>query len=311
VGQYQHDVDQTRLKNRLDEVVQICVNRVGVELNTASPSLLSYVAGLGPTLAANIVELRDDRDGLSARRDLLDVHRLGPKAFLQAAGFLRIRNADYPLDRTAVHPERYDLVERMAGDIGVPLAELVENEAAVKKIRLDRYTSDDVGRPTLEDIIDELLRPGRDPRDTFEAPRFREDVKEVKDLKKGMKLDGVVTNVVAFGAFVDIGVHQDGLVHVSQLADRFIKDPADVVAVGDRVSVTVLSVDLDRNRIGLSMKPDPFGEGKQGTSDDKQGRTQGSRGSNGSRKGKRSNTRERQPRAPKPGEIAPNGMRFV
>ncbi len=260
VGQYQHDVDQPELKRQLDEVVQICVNRVGVELNTASPSLLAYIAGLGPTLAANIIRYRDTKGGLESRADLLDVPRLGPRAFEQAAGFLRIRNAPNPLDRTAVHPERYALVERMARDVGVPLDTLVGNEEAVRKLDLGRYVSDDVGRPTLDDIMDELLRPGRDPRESFEAPTFRDDVKEVKDLQKGMKLDGVVTNVVAFGAFVDIGVHQDGLIHVSQLADRFVKDPADVVSVGDRVKVAVLSVDLDRNRIGLSMKSDPFGE---------------------------------------------------
>jgi uncharacterized protein len=306
VGQYQHDVDQPGLRRRLDEVVQICVNRVGVELNTASPSLLAYIAGLGPTLAANIVRLRDERGGLDARKDLLDVSRLGPKAFEQAAGFLRIRNAAHPLDRTAVHPERYALVERMAEDVGVPLAQLVENEAAVKKIDLDRYVTDDVGRPTLEDIVDELLRPGRDPRDVFEPPTFREDVKEVKDLKVGMKLDGVVTNVVAFGAFVDIGVHQDGLVHISQLADRFVKEPSDVVGVGDRVSVAVISVDLERNRIGLSMKSDPFADGsKQSTGKS----TNSSREQHRSGRGGR-NRKKKQPSKPKPGTIAPNGMRF-
>jgi protein Tex len=254
VGQYQHDVDQPRLKGRLDEVVQVCVNRVGVELNTASAPLLSYVAGLGPTLARNIVEHRDRQGGLASRAQLLDVPRLGPKAFEQAAGFLRIRAADHPLDRTAVHPERYRLVERMARDLGMPLAELVENEQAVRRIPLDRYVSDHVGRPTLEDIVAELLRPGRDPRDAFEAPAFREDVTEMKDLKEGMKLEGVVTNVVAFGAFVDVGVHQDGLVHVSQLADRFVRDPGEIVQVGQKVAVWVLSVDLDRKRIALSMK---------------------------------------------------------
>jgi uncharacterized protein len=328
VGQYQHDVDQPELKRRLDEVVQVCVNRVGVELNTASPSLLAYIAGLGPTLAANIVALRDERGGLGARSELLDVHRLGPRAFEQAAGFLRIRNAEHPLDRTAVHPERYALVERMADDVGLPLAELVENEAAVKRIDLDRYVSDDVGRPTLEDIVDELLRPGRDPRDTFEAPTFREDVKEVKDLQKGMKLDGVVTNVVAFGAFVDIGVHQDGLVHVSQLADRYVKEPSDVVKVGDRVKVTVISVDLERNRIGLSMKADPFAEpgrskgekqgsdaggrkgrgGRKGSGRKGSGRGGSGRGGSGrGRGGKKDGGRSR----PSPGDVAPNGMRFT
>jgi protein Tex len=254
VGQYQHDVDQSRLKVRLDEVVEVCVNRVGVELNTASAPLLSYVAGLGPTLARNIVEYRDRSGRLESRARLLDVPRLGPKAFEQAAGFLRIRAARHPLDRTAVHPERYRLVERMARDLGMPLADLVENEEGVRRIPLDRYVSQDVGRPTLEDIVDELLRPGRDPRDAFEAPAFREDVTELVDVKEGMKLEGVVTNVVAFGAFVDIGVHQDGLVHVSQLADRFVRDPAEVVQVGQKVSVTVLSVDPGRRRIGLSMR---------------------------------------------------------
>ena len=327
VGQYQHDVDQPRLRHRLDEVVQICVNRVGVELNTASPSLLAYVAGVGPTLAKNIVELRDGRGGLRSRTELLEVPRLGPKAFEQAAGFLRLRDGAHPLDRTAVHPERYALVERIAADLGLELDALVENEEAVKRIDLDRWVSDDVGRPTLQDIVDELLRPGRDPRATFEPPRFREDVKEVKDLEKGMKLEGVVTNVVAFGAFVDIGVHQDGLVHVSQLADRFVKDPASVVAVGDRVQVTVVSVDLDRNRIGLSMKKDPFAEPGRGRSGggggdrrtgsrarggdggNKKGEGRKGRGGSGpDRSGKES--RPRQPATPKPGTIAPNGMRF-
>jgi uncharacterized protein len=326
VGQYQHDVDQPALKRRLDEVVQICVNRVGVELNTASPSLLAYIAGLGPTLAANIVSLRDERGGLGSRRELLEVNRLGPRAFEQAAGFLRIRNAKHPLDRTAVHPERYDLVERMAGDVGVPLDELVENEAAVKRIDTARYVTDEVGRPTLDDIVDELLRPGRDPRDTFEAPTFREDVKEVKDLKVGMRLDGVVTNVVAFGAFVDVGVHQDGLVHVSQLADRFVKQPSDVVKVGDRVSVAVIAVDLERNRIGLSMKADPFGEGKDGKGRPKSGEASGRASGKGSGKGgEAANSSRKQHRSgggrgkgrskkpspkPEPGTIAPNGMRF-
>ena len=301
VGQYQHDVDQPELKRQLDEVVQICVNRVGVELNTASPSLLAYIAGLGPTLAANIIRYRDTRGGLDSRAELLDVPRLGPKAFEQAAGFLRIRNAPNPLDRTAVHPERYTLVERMVDDVGVPLDELVGNEEAVRKLDLGRYVSDDVGRPTLEDIMDELLRPGRDPRESFEAPTFREDVKEVKDLQKGMKLDGVVTNVVAFGAFVDIGVHQDGLIHVSQLADRFVKDPADVVRVGDRVQVSVLSVDLDRNRIGLSMKSDPFGAPGEKGGPAGSGKS-GGKGSSGPR-------RDRKPK-PRPGNVAPNGIRF-
>jgi protein Tex len=254
VGQYQHDVNQPRLKKRLDETVETCVNRVGVEVNTASAPLLAYVAGVGPTVAKNIIGLRDQRGGFRSRRELLDVPRLGAKAFEQAAGFLRVRGGEHPLDATAVHPERYGLVERMAKDLGVGVGELVRNDVMIDRIELSRYVSDDVGLPTLRDIVDELRRPGRDPRETFEPPAFRDDVTEVKDLKPGMQLEGVVTNVVAFGAFVDIGVHQDGLVHVSQLADRFVKDPADVVKVGQKVGVRVVSVDVDRNRIGLSMK---------------------------------------------------------
>ena len=262
VGQYQHDVHQPSLKSRLDETVELCVNRVGVEVNTASAALLSYVAGIGPALAGNIVELRDMRGGLEARKELMDVPRLGPKAFEQAAGFLRIRGGGHPLDGTAVHPERYGLVERMARELDVTTAELVENEAALGRLegRLDDWVSDDAGLPTLRDILAELRRPGRDPREAFEAPAFRDDVREPGDLKPGMRLQGVVTNVVAFGAFVDVGVHQDGLVHISQLADRFVKDPAEIVKVGQRVQVTVQNVDLDRNRIGLSMK-------SQGTAD--------------------------------------------
>ncbi len=254
VGQYQHDVNQTRLKERLDQVVEICVNRVGVELGTASPSLLSHVSGIGPTLARRIVELREERGGFRTRNELLDVPRLGKKAFQQAAGFLRIRNGDHPLDRTAVHPERYPVVEAMARDLGLSLADLVENHDAVARIRLERYETEELGRPTLEDIVEELRRPGRDPREGFEPPAFRDDVRTPEDLEEGMRLEGVVTNVVAFGAFVDVGVHQDGLVHISQLAQHFVKDPADIVRVGQRVKVTVLSVDLDRGRIGLSMK---------------------------------------------------------
>lgn len=272
VGQYQHDVNQPQLKRRLDEIVGICVNRVGVEVNTASVSLLAYVAGIGPSLAQNIVRLRDERGGLGTRRELMDVPRLGAKAFEQAAGFLRIRGSRYPLDRTAVHPERYGVVEAMAVDVGTPLEELLENEARVAEIELRRYVSEEVGLPTLEDILAELQRPGRDPREVFEAPAFREDVTELEDLKEGIALEGVVTNIVAFGAFVDVGVHQDGLVHISQLADRFVKDPNDVVSVGQKVRVTVLSVDLNRGRIALSMKKDPMasgsvsrGEGKGGS----------------------------------------------
>ncbi len=254
VGQYQHDVNEHRLQDRLDQVVEICVNRVGVEVNTASIPLLSYVAGIGPTLARRIQELRDERGGLGSRKELLEVPRLGPKAFEQAAGFLRIRDGDHPLDRTAVHPERYPLVERMARDRGLSVEELVGNEEALTRIPLDEYVGGDVGRPTMEDILEELRRPGRDPREEFEPPAFREDVRSLEDLEVGMRLEGVVTNVVAFGAFVDLGVHQDGLVHISQLADRFVKDPREVVHVGQRVRVRVVSVEPERGRIGLSMK---------------------------------------------------------
>ncbi len=256
VGQYQHDVNQTRLAERLDQVVETCVNRVGVEVNTASGPLLSYVAGIGPTLAENLLALREGRGGLSTREELLDVHRLGPATFEQAAGFLRIRDGDHPLDATAVHPERYALVDRMARDLDVELSELVGDEGLLDRLArtLDRYVGEDVGRPTLEDILDELRRPGRDPRDDFEPPSFREDVRKPEDLEEGMVLQGVVTNVVAFGAFVDVGVHQDGLVHISQLADHYVKDASEVVRVGEAVRVRVLSVDLERGRIGLSRK---------------------------------------------------------
>ncbi len=295
VGQYQHDVNQPRLKRRLDEVVEICVNRVGVEVNTASPSLLSYVAGIGPSLAKNVVKARDERGGFRSRQELLGVPRLGERAFEQAGGFLRVRGGAHPLDATAVHPERYTLVERMAADLGVPLPELLENEASIQRIDLRRYVSDEVGLPTLRDILEELKKPGRDPRDVFEPPAFREDVRAPKDLKEGMQLEGVVTNIVAFGAFVDIGVHQDGLVHISQMADHFVRDPNDVLAVGQRVKVSVLSVDLPRNRIALSLK-------------------QGSAGPAAA--APRTARPATQPKSkpdkqiPKPGTIAPNGIRF-
>ncbi|TVR56047.1 MAG: RNA-binding transcriptional accessory protein [Gemmatimonadales bacterium] len=256
VGQYQHDVHQPSLKTRLDQTVELCVNRVGVEVNTASPPLLAYVAGIGPTLAQGIVAHRESTGKIRSRKELLEVPRLGPKAFEQAAGFIRIRDGLHPLDATAVHPERYPLVERMARELGMSVGELVKDDAAVATLegRLDHYVSGDVGLPTLKDILEELRRPGRDPREAFEAPAFRDDIREPSDLKPGMRLQGVVTNVVAFGAFVDVGVHQDGLVHISQLADRFVKDPGEVVKVGQRVTVTVLKVELDRNRIALSMK---------------------------------------------------------
>ncbi len=302
VGQYQHDVNQPRLKSRLDETVQICVNRVGVEVNTASASLLSYVAGIGPTLARNIVDLRDTRGGVRSRADLLEVKRLGPKAFEQAAGFLRVRGGAHPLDATAVHPERYELVERMAADLGTEVEALVGDGSLLGRLeeRLSRYVVGDVGLPTLRDILDELRRPGRDPREAFEAPAFRDDVTEPKHLKAGMVLEGVVTNVAAFGAFVDIGVHQDGLVHISQLADRYVRDPNEVVKVGARVRVRVLDVDLERNRIGLSMKSKP--EPKRG------GSQQPAQKGKGAPAAERS--REPTPAVPRKGTVAPNGMRF-
>ena len=259
VGQYQHDVDQKALKRSLDEVVGSCVNAVGVEVNTASKQLLSYVSGLNGVTAANIVVHRNEQGPFTSRRDLLKVKRLGPKAFEQAAGFLRIRDGENPLDASAVHPESYSVVERMAADLGCAMQDLMARPDLRARIQLERYLTDTVGLPTLRDILDELAKPGRDPREQFESFAFAEGVTKLEDLQPGMTLPGIVTNVTAFGAFVDIGVHQDGLVHVSQLADRFVKEAADVVKVHQRVQVTVLEVDLARKRIGLSMKrqPDP------------------------------------------------------
>jgi uncharacterized protein len=258
VGQYQHDVDQAALKRGLDDTVISCVNRVGVELNTASKALLSYVSGLGPGIAGNIVDYRNQNGAFRSRFDLLKVPRLGPKTFEQCAGFLRIRDAENPLDSSAVHPERYELVAAMARDLGCGVKELMQNGAVRNRLRLDRYVSSSVGLPTLRDIVEELAKPGRDPRKQFEAFHFQEGIRKLEDLKPGMKLPGIVTNVTAFGAFVDIGVHQDGLVHVSQLADRFIKDPSEVVKVAQKVQVTVTEVDLPRKRIALSMRANPM-----------------------------------------------------
>jgi protein Tex len=254
VGQYQHDVDQKRLTARLEKEVASAVNQVGVELNTASAPLLAHVAGVGPRLAERVVAHRDAHGPFAARGDLLDVKGLGPKAYEQAAGFLRIRGGRDPLDASAVHPERYALVARMARDLGVTRAALIDDADLAARIDPARYLSQDVGAPTLADILAELAKPGRDPRDTFTAPAFRDDVREISDLEPGMTLEGVVTNVTHFGAFVDIGVHQDGLVHVSQLADRFVRDPAEVAHVGQRLKVRVLDVDLERKRISLSAK---------------------------------------------------------
>jgi uncharacterized protein len=254
VGQYQHDVFQAFLAKKLDEVVESCVNGVGVELNTASASLLSRVAGLGASVAKRIVAYRNEQGAFKSRKALLSVPGMGPKTFEQAAGFVRVRGGEHPLDASAVHPERYELVERIAKDLGVPVVSLIGNQQLLRGIDRARYQVGDVGSFTLDDIIAELLRPGRDPREEFQPPKFRDDVRTLEDLKPGMALEGVVTNVTAFGAFVDVGVHQDGLVHVSQLADRFIKDPSEVVKVGDKVNVRVLEVDLQRRRIALTRK---------------------------------------------------------
>lgn len=257
VGQYQHDVDQPALQRALDEVVASCVNAVGVEVNTASQQLLSYVSGLTKVTAANLVAYRNTHGPFRSRRELRDVPRLGPRAFEQAAGFLRIRDGEHPLDTSAVHPESYGVVEQMAGDLGCTVTELMQKAEVRAQIQVERYVGGRVGLPTLRDILEELAKPGRDPRQQFEAFAFAEGVTKLEDLRLGMTLLGIVTNVTAFGAFVDIGVHQDGLVHVSQLADHFVKDPVQVVKVHQRVQVTVVEVDLERKRIGLSMKSHP------------------------------------------------------
>ena len=262
VGQYQHDVDQNALKRSLDDCVVSSVNGVGVEVNTASKQLLSYVSGLNTATAASIVAWRNEKGAFKSRAELLTVPRLGPKAFEQAAGFLRIRDALHPLDSSAVHPESYPVVEKMAADLGVTVADLVHDGALRKKIKLENYVTEKVGLPTLTDIVAELAKPGRDPRQKFEAFAFSEGVSKPEDLNPGMKLPGIVTNVTAFGAFVDIGVHQDGLVHVSQLADTFVKDASEVVKVSQRVNVTVTEIDLPRKRIALSMRSRPEIGGK-------------------------------------------------
>jgi uncharacterized protein len=254
VGQYQHDVNQAMLKKSLDDVVESCVNFVGVDLNTASSALLAYVSGVGPSLARAIVAQRDANGPFPTRKDLLKVPRFGAKAFEQAAGFLRIRGGTHPLDNSAVHPERYPLVATMAQDLGIKLEQLTADPALAAKIDPGRYVTATVGLPTLRDILEELKKPGRDPRRQFETASFRDDIREIADLQEGMILQGVVTNVTAFGAFVDIGVHQDGLVHVSHLAARFVKNPHDAVQVGALVKVKVLSADAVRKRIALSIR---------------------------------------------------------
>lgn len=254
VGQYQHDVDQNQLQKSLDDSVMSCVNSVGVELNTASKQLLGYVSGLSATLAGNIVKYRDENGAFASRDQLKKVPRLGPKAFEQCAGFLRIRDAGNPLDASAVHPERYGLVQKMAKDVGVTVEDLIGNESSRKRIDLRKYTGEGVGLPTLEDIMSELDKPGRDPRAKLEPVKFADGVHTMDDLHEGMRLPGIITNVTAFGAFVDIGVHQDGLVHKSEMANRFVSDPSQVVKVNQKVEVLVLEVDKPRKRISLSMK---------------------------------------------------------
>ncbi|MEX2370293.1 MAG: Tex family protein [Bacteroidales bacterium] len=254
VGQYQHDVDQGKLKKSLDDVVESCVNMVGVDVNTASQHLLTYVSGLGPALAKNIVSHRGENGPFKSREALRTIARMGDKAFEQCAGFLRISNAVNPLDNSAVHPESYNVVEKMAKDKGCKLSELVKDESLINSLEIQRYVDDKVGIPTLKDIIEELKKPGRDPRQDIEIFEFSRDVISVSDLKPGMELPGLVTNITNFGAFVDVGVKQDGLVHISQLADKFVKDPNEVVKLNQKVIVRVLEVDERRNRISLSMK---------------------------------------------------------
>ncbi|MEN7550296.1 Tex family protein [Rapidithrix thailandica] len=254
VGQYQHDVDQSALKHSLDDVVVSCVNAVGVEVNTASKELLTYVSGLGSSIAKNIVKYREENGPFKKRSELKKVARLGDKAFEQAAGFLRIRHAENPLDHSAVHPESYHIVENMAKDLNCSVKDLMEKADLRKQINLKDYVTDTVGLPTLNDILSELAKPGRDPREQFEAFQFAEGIEKPEDLQVGMKLPGIVTNITDFGAFVDVGVHQDGLVHLSQMADRYVKHPTEVVKVHQKVEVRVIDVDLQRKRIALSMK---------------------------------------------------------
>jgi uncharacterized protein len=294
VGQYQHDVDQGALKKSLDDVVSSCVNNVGVEVNTASAQLLTYVSGLGTQLANNIVSYRNENGPFKSRGDLKKVSRLGPKAFEQAAGFLRIRDGENPLDGSAVHPESYPIVDAMASDLACSVTDLIRNPEFRKKIDLKKYMSEKVGLPTLNDIMQELAKPGRDPRDKFEVFQFAEGVEKIEDVRPGMKLPGIVTNVTAFGAFVDIGVHQDGLVHISQLSDHFINDPAEVVKVHQKVNVTVLEVDLARKRIALSMKTNTEKPAAPAPSEKRDTRPAGQRPQGGSRPNDRRNARPAQ-----------------
>ena len=257
VGQYQHDVDQSELKKALDQTVISCVNSVGVQLNSASRYLLTYVSGLGPQLAQNIVDYRTNNGAFRSRKELMKVAKMGAKTFEQAAGFLRIANAENPLDNTAVHPENYSVVMQMAKDLGCSMHELIENKELQKQINIDRYVSEAVGLPTLHDIVDELAQPGRDPRKELSVPSFDSTIQSINDLKIGMVLNGIVTNITNFGAFVDIGIHENGLVHLSNMANRFVRSPSEVVAMHQQVTVKVIDIDLERKRIQLSMKEIP------------------------------------------------------
>ena len=263
VGQYQHDVDQNALKKSLDDVVVSCVNAVGVELNTASKEILAYISGLGPQLAENIVRYRNENGPFKTREALKKIPRMGDKAFEQSAGFLRIRDGINPLDGSAVHPERYEIVNKMALDLGCTVKDLLTSKEKRNKIKISEYVSEEVGLPTLEDILNEMNKPGRDPRASFETFEFSEGIRDIHDLKTGMTLPGIITNITRFGAFVDVGVHQDGLVHISQLSDRFISDPSEVVKINQRVVVKVTEVDIDRNRISLSMKSEKQNPGEK------------------------------------------------
>jgi uncharacterized protein len=254
VGQYQHDVNQNALHQSLEDTVVSCVNSVGVEVNSASEQLLTYVSGVGPVLAKNIIGYRDKKGAFASRNDLKQVTRFGEKAFEQAAGFLRIRDAENPLDRSAVHPESYYVVEKMVKKIGCSVSDLIEKSELRQNINLDEFIDETVGLPTLQDIMKELAKPGRDPRKKFEIFEFDRNIHSIHDLKNGMRLVGIVTNITRFGVFVDIGVHQDGLVHISQLADKFVRDPNDIVKINQKVMVVVTDVDLERKRIQLSMK---------------------------------------------------------
>ena len=254
VGQYQHDVDQGKLKKSLDQTVENCVNSVGVDINTASKHLLLYISGLGPQLAQNIIDYRKENGPFHSRKELLKVPRMGEKAFEQAASFLRIASSENPLDNSAVHPERYALVEKMAFDLGCTVKELIADKELRKRLVLENYLSEEVGMPTLKDILEELDKPGRDPRQTIKVFEFDASVKTIDDLKEGMLLPGIVTNITNFGCFVDIGIKENGLVHISQLADRYVSDPTEIVSIHQQIMVKVMSVDKERKRVQLSMK---------------------------------------------------------